>query len=126
MNPWDEFAARINEPEGTNLYPAMAQQIVTPAIVIVPADPWLASDRFQYDVEHYLAICLVESTAPADGLDRLHSLVHAVREAGGDGYEIGDVSGVRNASLPDDSTRYLGAWVQVSFRNCDHAVEEGS
>ncbi len=126
MNPWDEFAARIDAPEGTNIYPAMAQQVVVPAIVIVPDDPWFRSSGFAYDTERYLAICLVESTAPSDGLDSLHRLVHAVREAGDSGWEIEDVSGVRNASLPDDSTRYLGAWVKLSFRNCDHTVEEGS
>ena len=126
MNPWDEFAARIDAPEGTNIYPAMAQQIVAPAIVIVPNDPWFQDSGYQYDMERYLAICLVESSAPSDGLAKLHALVHAVREAGDDGWEISDASGVRNASLPDDGTRYLGAWVQVTFRNCDHTVEEGS
>jgi hypothetical protein len=126
MNPWDEFAARITEPDGTNVYPAMAEQIIAPAIVIVPNDPWFQSTAFQYDTEAYLAICLVEASAPADGLDKLHTLVHAVREANGEGWEVGDVSGVRSASLPDDSTRYLGAWVQVTFRSCEHTVEEGS
>lgn len=126
MNPWDEFAARITEPDGTNLYPAMAEQVVAPAIVIVAAEPWITSTAFGYDTESYLAICLVEASAPADGLDKLHALVHAVRDAGGDGWEIGDVSGVRSTSIPNDGTNYLGAWVNVSFRNCEHTVEEGS
>jgi hypothetical protein len=126
MNPWDEFAARITEPDGTNVYPAMAQQIVAPAIVIVPADPWITDTTFQYDTEAYLAICLVEAAAPSDGLEKLHVLVHAVRDAGGEGWEIGDVSGVRSTSIPNDGTSYLGSWVQVTFRNCDHAIEEGS
>lgn len=127
MNPWDEFAARIDlDPDVFSIYPAMAQQIVSPAVVIVPDDPWVESNAYQYDTESYLAICLVEASAPADGLDKLHTMIHAVREAGDEGWEIGNVSGVRSVSLPDDSTRYLGAWVNVTFRNCDHAIEEGS
>lgn len=125
-DPWDDFAARITAPEGTNIYPAMAEQIVAPAIVIVPDDPWITSQGYQYDLEQYLAICLVEASAPADGLAKLHALVHAVREAGDEGWEIKDVSGVRNARIPDDGTQYLGSWVRVSFRDCSHAVEEGS
>lgn len=125
-DPWDDFAARISAPEGTNVYPAMAEQIVPPAIVIVPDEPWLQSQGYQFDIERYLAICLVEATAPADGLSRLHSLVHAVREAGGEGWEIHDASGVRNARIPDDGTQYLGSWVSVTFRDCEHTVEEGS
>lgn len=124
--PWDDFAARIDAPDGTNVYPAMAEQIVAPAIVIVPDEPWFQSDNFQYDIERYLAICLVESSSPSDGLAKLHLLVHAVREAGDEGWEIGDASGVRSTSIPDDGTRYLGSWVRVSFRNCEHEVEEGS
>jgi len=127
MNPWDEFAARIDlDPDEFSIYPAMAQQIQAPAVVLVPNDPWVQSTAYQYDTERYLAICLVESTAPQDGLDRLHTMIHAIREAGGDGWEIGDVSGIRSARIPDDSTNYLGSWVQLTFRNCDHSVEEGS
>lgn len=125
-DPWDDFASRIEEPEGTNLYPAMAEQIVAPAIVIVTDDPWIQSTAYQYDTERYLAICLVEASAPADGLAKLHAMVHAIRDAGGDGWEIEDVSGVRSASIPGDGTQYLGSWVRVSYRDCTHAVEEGS
>lgn len=125
-DPWDDFAARISAPEGTNIYPAMAEQIMAPAIVIVPDDPWIQSTAYSYDTERYLAICLVEASAPQDGLAKLHALVHAVREAGDAGYEIGDVSGVRATSIPDDGTHYLGSWVSFTFRNCDHVVEEGS
>jgi hypothetical protein len=126
MNPWDELVARIQEPAGTNVYPAMAEQIVAPAIVIVPADPWITSSGYGYDTEAYLAICLVESTAPQDGLDTLHTLVHSVRDASGDGWEIGDVSGVRQATIGDSNMKFLGSWVNVTFRNCEHTVEEGS
>lgn len=127
MNPWDEFAALIDlDPDVYSIYPAMAEQIQAPAVVIVPADPWIQTTAYQYDTESYLVICLVEASAPSDGLDKLHTMVHAVREASGEGWEIGDVSGVRSTSIPNDGTNYLGAWVQVTFRNCDHSVEEGS
>jgi hypothetical protein len=127
MNPWDEFAARIElDPDVFSIYPAMAQGIVPPAVIIVPADPWIVSTGFEYDTEAYLAICLAEAGNPSDALDRIHLMVHGIRDASGDGWEIGDVSGVRNASIPDDGTRYLGAWVNLTYRNCDHTVEEGS
>ena len=126
MNPWDELAGLIDEPEGTNLYPAMAEQIIAPAMVIVPADPWIQSTAFQYDTESYLVICLAEASAPQDSLAQIHAMVHSVREVDSEGWEIGDVSGVRSARIPDDSTQYLGSWVQVTFRNCEHSVEEGS
>jgi hypothetical protein len=125
-DPWDDFAARISAPEGTNIYPAMAASLEVPAIVLVTDDPWIVSSGYSYDTEQYLAIALVEATAPEDGLAKLHALVHAIRDAGGDGYEIGDVSGVRSASIPDDGTQYLGSWVKWTYRDCDHAVEEGS
>lgn len=128
-DPWDDFAARVQgniETDEITVYPALAEQIVPPAIVLAPDDPWFQSDAFSYDTERYLAICLVEATAPADGLDKLHRMVHAIRESGGDGWEIGDASGVRSASIPDDGTRYLGSWVRVSYRDCEHEVTEGS
>lgn len=129
MNPWDEFAARVQaniDTDQISVYPAMAEQIQAPAIVLVPDDPWIQSTAYQYDTEHYIAICLAEASAPQDALDKIHAMVHAVRDSGDDGWEIGDVSGVRSARIPDEGTRYLGAWVQVSFRNCEHTVEEGS
>lgn len=104
----------------------MAEQVVAPAIVIVPDEPWIVSQGYGYDDERYLAICLVEASAPADGLAKLHSLVHAVREAHGEGWEILDVSGVRNARIGDDGMQFLGSWVRVSYRDCEHTVEEGS
>lgn len=126
MTPWDDLASRINAPDGTNVYPAMANVIEAPAIVIVPDDPWITDAAYQYDTEGYLAICLVTASTPSDGLDILHQLVHAVREAGGDGWEIGDASAVRDARIPDDNTHYLGSWVKVTFRDCTHGIEEGS
>lgn len=127
MNPWDEFAALIDlDPDVYNVYPAMAQQIQTPAVVIVPADPWIVDTAFQYDTESYLAVCLADASAPADALERIHTMVHAVRQASGDGWEIGDVSGIRSARIPEDGSTYLGSWVQLTFRNCEHTVEEGS
>ena len=123
-DPWEDFAARISAPAGTNIYPAMAEQIQVPAIVIVPDDPWVTSQGYSYDDERYLAICLVETTAPQDGLAKLQSLVHAVREAGGEGWEIHDASGVRQARIPDDGSQYLGSWIHVSFRDCTHSAEE--
>jgi hypothetical protein len=126
MNPWDELVARIDVPEGTNVYPAMAEQVITPALVIVPFDPWITSSGYQYDTEQYVAICLVESTAPQDGLATLHAMVHAVRDASGDGWEIGDVGGVRQATIGDSNMKMLGSWINVTYRNCEHTVEEGS
>lgn len=126
-DPWDDLAARIAiDPDEVSIYPAMAEQIQAPAIVIVPDDPWIASDGYQYDIERYLCICLAEASAPQDALVKIHNMVHAIRNAGGDGWEIGEVSGVRDSRIPDDGTRYLGSWVRVSYRDCDHQVEEGS
>lgn len=126
-DPWDDLAGRIDAPEGVSVYPAMAEQIVAPALVIVPDDPWIQSSGYGWDTERYLVIALVSASAPSDGgLALLHRMVHAVREAGGDGWEILDVSGVRSTTIPDDGTRYLGSWVRVSFRDCEHEVSEGS
>lgn len=126
MNPWDDFLARIEEPEGTNLYPGLVQGIQAPALVMVPDEPWIESDGFQYDIERYLVIALAEGASPGDALAKIHALVHAVRDASGAGWEIGNVSGVRNATIPNDGTSYLGAWINVTYRDCTHSVEEGS
>lgn len=128
-NPWDELATRIQgniETDEVNIYPALAEGIQTPAIVLASDDPWIESDRFGYDVEHYLAICLAEASAPQDALDRIHVMVHAIRGSSGDGWEINAASGVRSVSIPDDGTKYLGSWVRVSYRDCEHEIEEGS
>lgn len=129
MNPWDAFASRVSgniDTDEVSVYPGMAEQIVAPAIVLVTDDPWITTQAFQYDLEQYLAICIADAGNPADALDKLHRMVHAVRESEGEGFEIGDVSGVRTATIPDDGTRYLGSWVRFTYRDCSHAIEEGS
>lgn len=125
-DPWDDFVTRLVLPESVSVYPLMAEQIVPPALVVVPDEPWLSSDGFGHDIERYLAIALVQAGSAGDGVGMLHTIVHAVREAGGAGWEIGDVSGVRSTTIPDDGTRFLGSWVRVTYRDCEHQVEAGT
>ena len=62
-------------PDGLNIYPAPEQNIVAPAVVIRPDTPWLAPDRFCFDMERYAAVVVVTASTPADGIALLRSML---------------------------------------------------
>lgn len=64
MSPWDALAELLAGAEtGANVYPAPPNQVVSPAIVIRPDEPWVEPGRFRANVERYAAVCCAN---PAD------------------------------------------------------------
>jgi hypothetical protein len=78
-DPAGELATIIGDiddlPDGFNIYPAPAENIVAPAAVIRPDTPWIAPDRMCYDLERYAVIVAVTASTPADGIAMLRSVL---------------------------------------------------
>lgn len=104
VRPWEDLAGLIvealaPEPAGVNVYPTPTSKMATPAIVVNPADPWVTRDGggFDFVVEHYLALCLVNPSDPASGTRLLYRMGWIVLEAvpGGGAWTFDDMSAPR-------------------------------
>lgn len=122
MNPWQELAAAMADTD-INVYPAWADQLQAPAIVLMPDDPWIAPHAFGYDQERYVAVAAVQASASREGgVNQLHDLVHHVIDA------AISVPGVAweevSAPVIDESTGtpFLAARVRLTYRNCAHLI----
>lgn len=123
MRPSDEIAEilELDESLGANVYRAPESQIVAPAIVFRPDEPWMVKAR--PITERYAAIAVVTASTPKDGLAELHRLVHrvlvAVSSAEGWGwYEVGTV-------ILDESTGspFLACRVRLGLQDCTGGEE---
>lgn len=118
--PWDALATLLQAAEtDVNVYPAPVEDIVADAIVIRPDTPWFEQgEQTWYDQERYAVVALVSASAPADGLARLHYLVHSILHTARDAsWEFESVT----APVVDESTGtpFLAATVSLVYRNCE-------
>lgn len=105
-------------PAGVSIYPGPASQLVVPAIVIRPDEPWIEEDRFCDFLEHYVAIAVVSASSPEDGVASLYAIIRgiftAIDEADSGWSWV-------NAGLPviDETTgtAFLAATVRLNYRN---------
>lgn len=122
-SPWLELAEALEpgptDPEAT-IYPAWGEaNMVVPAIVLQPDEPWMEPHAFGIDQERYVAIAAVPGSAGREaGVADLHRLVHyIIRQAStihGVAYETA------SAPVVDESTGtpLLAARVRLTYRAC--------
>jgi hypothetical protein len=123
VTPWEELAEALEPGEAdpeANIYPAYAEQIEAPAIVLQPDEPWMTPSAYQYDQERYVAIAAVKASEGREtGVASLYALIrHVITKASG-------IEGVswEEASAPviDESTGtpFLAARVRLTYRKCE-------
>ena len=101
--------------EGVSIYPGPAPQIVPPAIVIRPAEPWIEPSTFCKGLERYHAIAVVSASTPRDGVDELYTIITGIIEALPDTWDWETVG----QPVIDESTgtAFLAAPVRLLYRN---------
>jgi len=102
-------------PEGVSIYPGPAPQIVPPAIVIRPAEPWIEPSTFCKGLERYHAIAVVSASTPRDGIDELYTIIQGIKAALPDTWDWETVG----QPVIDESTgtAFLAAPVRLLYRN---------
>jgi hypothetical protein len=125
VTPWDTLAGLltaalvdVDDEPTVNVYPTPTEQVVADAVVIRPDTPWIAPGDVWMGEERYAVVCLVSAGTPADGLARLHSIVHTVLDAARSAsWEFDNVS----PPVVDESTGtpFLAATVSLIYRNCE-------
>lgn len=128
--PSEGLSALLREsdaiPGGTSVYGGPAPQIVPPAVVIRPDEPWIedgadAGGWCQY-LEHYVAIAVVSASTPEDGVAALYEIIRGIFTAIDEA-----TSGWSwvSAGLPviDETTgtAFLAAPVRLNYRNSGEA-----
>ena len=101
--------------EGVSIYPGPAPQIVPPAIVIRPAEPWIEPSTFCDGLERYHAIAVVSASTPRDGIDELYTIIQGIKAALPDTWDWETVG----QPVIDESTgtAFLAAPVRLLYRN---------
>jgi len=101
--------------DGVSIYPGPAPQIVPPAIVIRPAEPWIEQDTYCKGLERYHAIAVVSASTPRDGVDELYTIVQGIKAALPDTWDWETVG----QPVIDESTgtAFLAAPVRLLYRN---------
>ena len=119
------LVASSDLPAGTSIYPGPTNQIVAPAVVIRPDEPWLEpGGHFCYDLQRYVAIPLVSASSPEDGIGRLYLMARAIIEAIDSTVAESGWSWISvGSALVDESTgtAFLAAPVRLQYRNGDPA-----
>ena len=92
----------------------MRSQVVAPAVIIRPDEPWLEPDRFCKEAHRYVAVATVSAASAEEGVDRLLTMVTAVIENLPDGWDWDTVG----APIIDESTgtSFLVAPVRLTFK----------
>lgn len=107
-------------PAGVNIYDGPTPQIVAPAIVPRPDNPWSEPDAYCRDLQHYVAIAVVSASSAADGVGKLYDIVRGI------------VAAIQSEETPwewvstgapvvDESTgtAFLAAPVRLKYKNTE-------
>lgn len=122
----DRLWASGDIPQGVSVYPGPASQLVPPAIVIRPDEPWIEDGGSFCDyLEHYVAIAVVSASSPEDGVASLYAIIRgiftAIDEADSGWSWV-------NAGLPviDETTgtAFLAATVRLNYYRNSGEEEE--
>lgn len=89
-------------------------QVVPPAVVVRPFDPWFEPSTFCDALQRYVAVCVVQAAAAEDGVNTLYNLAWAVVNALPANFEFVSVG----APIIDESTgvAFLAAPVRVDYK----------
>lgn len=123
--PWETLALALADlvPSGTNIYSAPANQLVAPALVIRPDEPWITprdEATFCFDHQHYVAVAVAVAATPSSAMGILYGIAQAVIQGLPEGWRFDTLGGL----VLDDSTgtAFLAAPIRLSYFN----TEEGS
>lgn len=127
MDPWDALAEACTTtlPEGVSIYSAPTNQLVPPALVIRPDNPWIeiSDESWCVDTQRYVAVAVVTASSPKSGMGKLFRISWGVRQAakGLAGWEW------RSTGSPiiDESTgsAYLAAPIRLTYKNSQEPQE---
>lgn len=132
MTPWDQLAEALPStlPTGVSVYDSPTPQLVPPAVVIRPDNPWVETPSrgdgggFCFDRQRYVAVAVVTASTPSSGLRKLYAILWGIRQtldalAGWEWISMG-------APVIDESTgsAYLAAPVRLTYRNSTEPQEE--
>lgn len=89
-------------------------QVVAPAVIFRPDEPWLEPDRYCDFQQRYVAVATVSAASADEGVDRLLTMVTAIIENLPDGWDWVNVG----VPIIDESTgtAFLVAPVRLSFK----------
>lgn len=107
-------------PVGISIYGGPTNQIVPPAIVIRPDEPWIEPDAYCRDLQRYIAIVVVSAGTPEDGTNKMYEVAQGVVEAVNEAGETTPWAWVSTgAPIIDESTgsAFLAAPVRLQYRN---------
>lgn len=126
MEPWDALAEACTTtlPTGVSIYSAPTNQLVPPALVIRPDNPWVEVARdYCLDNQRYVGVAVVTASSPQSGLSKLYQIMWGVREAikslpGWDWVNVG-------SPVIDESTgsAYLAAPIRLTYKNSEEPQE---
>lgn len=120
MTPWDALAAHLEtEQIEAQVYATITEQIDTPAVVIVPGDPWLEPGSYRVDQERYRAIAVAASADGVSAQATLHALVHFIRQHLPAGWDFESASGPQQTD--HQGITYLVADASLTYNACDLA-----
>jgi len=112
-------------PQGTNLYRGLTNQVVSPAIVIRPDDPWFDNQEapsWCFDQQRWTAVAVAHSAAPEDAQGVLYRLVRSVIHNLPEQFSWINTSGV----VLDESTGTAFLAVAIHLRYNSMGEEEES
>ncbi len=107
-------------PVGVSVYGGPTNQIVPPAIVIRPDEPWIEPDAFCRDLQRYVAIVVVSAASPEDGTNKMYAIAQGVVDAVNEAGEATPWEWVSTgAPIIDESTgtAFLASSVRLKYRN---------
>ena len=92
-------------------------QVVPPAVIVRPTEPWIEPDRFCAAAERYVAVATVSAATPEQGVNDLLVMVRAIMQAATNvtGWDYESVG----APIIDESTgtAFLVAPVRLIYRS---------
>jgi len=116
VSPIEPLISHLQTKDGltTANLSGVRSQVVAPAVIFRPDEPWLEPDRYCDFAQRYVAVATVSAASAEEGVDRLFTMVKAVVENLPEGWDWDTVG----APIIDESTgtSFLVAPVRLTFK----------
>lgn len=98
---------------GANVH-GVRSQVVAPAVVVRPDDPWMEPDTYCDRLQHYVAVIVAGAPEATDGIDTMYAMAAAVIDALPQTWEFVSVG----SPIIDESTgtAFLAAPVRLNYK----------
>lgn len=120
--PTEAFGDHLEDtlPTGVNVYRAPANQIVAPAVVLRPDNPWITPQdeaTYCFDHERYVAIAVCRAATPKDALAMMRTIALNIIANLPAGWRFDTMS----APVLDETTgtAFLAASLRLSYFNTE-------